>query len=50
VTFAAVSPGIARLEHDGLPRRSFRTYHPGYLRRARKWGALDEIVARAQAN
>jgi hypothetical protein len=38
---------LSRLRHRDLPERSFRTYHPGYLRRARKWGVLEDIGALA---
>ena len=31
-----------------LPRSSFRTYHPNYLRRAGEWYVLDLIVRRVR--
>jgi hypothetical protein len=34
---------LARLKHPDLPIRSFRTYHPKYLRLKGKMGVLDEI-------
>jgi hypothetical protein len=33
----------SRIEHDVLPEKSFRTYHPGYLYRGH-WKILEEIV------
>jgi hypothetical protein len=40
---------LGRVEHAALPRHSFRTYHPRYLNRSRKWHYLDAI-SRALAN
>jgi hypothetical protein len=34
----------ARIEHQGLPVATRRTYHPGYMRRSRKWGMLEDIA------
>lgn len=46
-----MSPVIERalfvLEHNALPLRSYRTYHPNYLRRSKQWEILDRIVALA---
>jgi hypothetical protein len=33
-TIAADTPELARVKHEKLPARSFRTYHPGYLARS----------------
>jgi hypothetical protein len=35
---------LARVRADGLPDRSFRTYHPGYLRRARRNDLVKHVV------
>jgi hypothetical protein len=35
---------VARVSHERLPSTSFRTYHPGFLRRG-KWGWLKELAA-----
>jgi hypothetical protein len=45
VEFSAHSPMLARLKHPLLPRQTYRTYHPNYLRRSRNWGVL-EVIAR----
>ena len=34
---------LARVEHDRLPPHTYRTYHPGYLCRSRKWGVIDNL-------
>ena len=39
---------LARLAHPLLPYDSFRTYHPNYLSRARKWGIVDDLPALCQ--
>lgn len=39
---------LSRLIHPQLPVASFRTYHPNYLRRSRKWHVLDKIVSEVQ--
>lgn len=39
---------IAQLSHPRLPEATFRTYHPGYLRRARKWTILTSILESAR--
>lgn len=39
----------ALLEHPRLPRHSFRTYHPTYLRRKKLGSILDEIVDKLKA-
>lgn len=35
---------LATVRHRQLPTRSFRTYHPAYLRRRGKWSVLDAIA------
>jgi hypothetical protein len=43
---------FARLSHPELPSETFRTYHPNFLRRRKKWEWLDDIcglVAQAEA-
>ncbi len=35
---------VARVRHERLPAASFRTYHPGYLRRSGKWLLLKELA------
>jgi hypothetical protein len=35
---------LARLVHPQLPRTSFRTYHPSYLQRSKKWDVIGEIA------
>ena len=37
--------GLARLTHGDLPRMSFRTYHPRWLRRNRLWHYIDDMRA-----
>jgi hypothetical protein len=34
---------LARLVHSDLPPKSYRTYHPNYLRQGQKWGYLEII-------
>lgn len=34
----------ARLEHPSLPTHAWRTYHPGYLNRGRRWQILKDIL------
>lgn len=34
---------LARLVHSDLPAKSYRTYHPSYLRQGHKWGYLEVI-------
>lgn len=36
-----------RLAHPDLPRQSYRTYHPNYLRRSKQGGILDQIASMA---
>lgn len=38
-----LSPYLARLRHASLPRDSFRSYHPNWLRRSRNWATIDRI-------
>jgi len=33
-----------RVVHEGLPDKCFRTYHPAYLQRTRRWQWLEELV------
>ena len=40
---------LARIEHPDLPQgKSYRTYHPNYLRRTGKWELFSEILADIQ--
>jgi hypothetical protein len=39
---------LARVVHPGLPRSSFRTYHPNYLRRSGQWEVLHEVAQYAR--
>lgn len=40
-----VSDGfIHRLCHSRLPKHTYRTYHPAYLRRRRKWSLLKNVA------
>lgn len=32
------------VKHPCLPKRSIRTYHPGYLARSEQWGLLKEVI------
>jgi hypothetical protein len=48
VQYVSKSRLLARLQHPQLPTLSFRTYHPNYLRRSRKWNVLEKIVMEAQ--
>ena len=48
VRFVDAGRHIQRLEHPQLPKRSFRTYHPNYLRRSRNWSVLTELIALAR--
>lgn len=41
---ASKSQRIHRVEHPDLPTASFRTYHPGYLRRQKQEAAIGTIV------
>jgi hypothetical protein len=34
---------LARVEHPKLAAASYRTYHPGYLRRAGKWALVERL-------
>lgn len=46
--FEETGPKISRVIHPELPERSFRTYHPGYLRRSKQWGILSELASLAK--
>jgi hypothetical protein len=39
-----VTPQLARVIHPDLPRRTYRTYHPRYLRMSKNWHALDVLI------
>jgi hypothetical protein len=43
IVFEPISDGIVRLDHVSLPQKTFRTYHPSYLRRSDKWDVLVQI-------
>jgi hypothetical protein len=43
-----LSQGLNVLEHPDLPTRTFRTYHPAYLRRSKRWNVLEEICREVQ--
>jgi hypothetical protein len=44
-TLERLSPFVSRVKQDQLlPRRSYRTSHPKYLRLSRNWQVLDEIA------
>lgn len=49
VVYKQLSPALVQLEHTRLPVHGYRTYHPGYLRRSRRWDVLDELASRARA-
>ena len=47
VELAPLTPDVrdvALLKHPDFPAKAYRTYHPAYLRRAKKWAVLDAIV------
>ncbi len=46
--FETAGPLLARVIHADLPTRTFRTYHPRYLRMSRHWGVLDELISRCK--
>lgn len=39
-----LAPTLAVINHPFLPRSSFRTYHPKYLRLKKQWEIIDEIA------
>lgn len=39
---------LAQVVHPRLPDKSFRIYHPGYLRRSEQWHYVDKVVALAR--
>ena len=47
-TLDPAASAVARVQHSDLPTQSFRTYHPAYLRRAKRWAVLDEVAALAR--
>jgi hypothetical protein len=44
-----VAPAIDRVLHSDLPNASFRTYHPNYLRRGRRWDIIDTLIGLIQS-
>lgn len=40
---------LARISHETLPVRSYRLYHPAYLRRSRKWAFIELLRAQVLA-
>ena len=48
VRFVRRDDEVTQLRSNLLPEKSFKTYHPTYLRRAKKWNALDRIVQYAR--
>jgi len=46
VRYTPISKYVVRLDgHEALPLRSFRAYHPGYLRRAKQWPVIDQLAS-----
>ena len=43
VEYERVNDFVNRLSHDALPERTFRSYHPGYLRRSGNWPVIEEL-------
>jgi len=41
---------LALVRGTGLPRKTFRTYHPKFLRLSKRWSLLDEIASLVLAN
>ena len=39
---------LVRLRHEALPAASFRSYHPNYLRRSKRWEIVAAIAAAAR--
>jgi len=39
---------LFRVIHPDLPPRSFRTYHPRYLRMSRHWSVLDDLISQCR--
>ena len=44
VSLEPAAPKISRVVHPQLPKASFHTYHPGYLRRGH-WHVIDALIA-----
>jgi hypothetical protein len=44
----AAGPLLSRVVHPDLPERSYRTYHPRYLRMSRHWDVLVELSSRCK--
>jgi hypothetical protein len=36
---------LARLAHPALPQKTFRTYHPGFLKRSKQWHFIRLIAS-----
>jgi hypothetical protein len=49
VVYEELFPGVVQLRHSALPARSYRTYHPSYLKRSRRWGDLERLLSHIQA-
>ena len=48
---AVFEPGdafLSRVEHPDLPKHSYRTYHPRYLRMSRRWNVISDLISRCQ--
>ena len=43
VEYERVDDFVNRLSHDALPEQTFRSYHPGYLRRSGNWSVIEEL-------
>jgi hypothetical protein len=41
-------PFLSRVIHPDLPERSYRTYHPRYLRMSRNWGVVTDLISRCK--
>jgi hypothetical protein len=43
-------PLLLRVKHDELPKATYRTYPPGYLRRSKRFDVIDTIARQIQAD
>ena len=43
VEYERINDFINRLNHEALPEQTFRSYHPGYLRRSGNWSVIEEL-------
>ena len=43
VEYERINDFVNRLSHDALPERTFRSYHPGYLRLSGNWPVIEEL-------